>query len=207
MCGLLAGCAGTTPSARGVHVSITAPTDGATVVVPRIVLFGTVHPKSAAVEVSGTRVHVENGAFRRAVLLRRRLTHIKIVARAPGALASTTTLAVRYTPPRRRSRQSLRTDARSGSSLAPSPQSSVTGLSSAEVSPRLASGFMTGCSSSGGTVSGCACIWSQLRRRGFGSVSQFEALVKQWRRSFASQGVIAFPPVVKSALLACAADF
>lgn len=208
LCGLLGGCAATTPSARGVHVSITAPTDGATVVVPHIVLLGTVHPKSAAVEVSGKRVDVNNGTFKRAVLLKRRLTHITIVARAPGALVSTTTLSIRYIPPRRRSRKGPRAGGGPGSSsLAPSPQGSAAGISGAGVRTQLASGFMTGCSSTSGTVSGCACIWRQLRQRGFGSISQFEALVEQWRQSFASRGVIAFPPVVKSALLACAVDF
>jgi hypothetical protein len=207
LCGLLAGCAGTTPDTSRVHVSVTAPTDGATVVVPRIVLLATVEPRTAVVEVSGRRVRVTNGVFKRAVLLRRRLTHIKIVARAPGAVASTTTLSIRYTPPRRRASRGARAGSRSGSPLTPGVQAPTTGISGADLSPSLAAGFMEGCSSSGGSITGCACIWRQLSQRGFGSVGQFEALVERWRRSFATQGVIGFPPVVRSAVLSCAAQF
>jgi hypothetical protein len=178
-----------------VQVSITAPVDGATVVVPGIVVLGTIEPKNAEVLVSGRRANVQDGVFKLPITLRARLTRINIVARARGFVSSTTQVRVTYAPNRPRSPRSRR-------SVAPNLGNAGGGLSA-----EVGNAFVAGCSNSGGSVTGCLCVWRELTKRGFDSEAQFEALAEQWRRSFMSKGVIAFPRALKDALLACRGDF
>lgn len=207
-CGMAVGCGGAaTPSA--VHVSITAPVDGATVVVPGIEVLGTIEPKNGVVTVSGKRAQVENGTFRRPMLLTTRLTRIKIVARARGYVDSTMEVSVSYQPRPRPASGGVAGSP--GSSSGPNSSDSdhrpSSGMDNGGPPSGLEAGFVGGCTNSGGSVGGCTCVWRELNQRGFNTQPQFEALAEQWRRSFLSKGVIAFPPALKSAVLACASDF
>jgi hypothetical protein len=180
--------------------------DGATVVVPGIVVLGTIEPKDAVVLVSGKRATVHNGAFKWPLVLRHRVTRIKVIARARGFVASTTELAVTYRPDHRRSPHAVRAGA-----VQSSPASASLVPLGGGADGTLPSGpgaaFVAGCTNSGGSVIGCTCVWSELTKRGFDTEPQLEALAEQWRRSFLSKGVIAFPPALRNAVLSCAGDF
>jgi hypothetical protein len=94
-CGVVSGC-GAAQTPGSVQVSLTAPVDGATVNVHRIVVLGTVRPKLAVVTVSGKRVRVINGTFRHPFVLRQRLTRIRVVASAAGLAGSATDISILY---------------------------------------------------------------------------------------------------------------
>jgi hypothetical protein len=207
-CGLAVGCGGSRTPAT-VNVSITAPVDGATVVVPRIVVLGTVEPRNAVVVVSGKRAQVEHGVFKRPLLLRGRLTRIKIVARAQGYVGSATDVYVTYKPEPRPSppRASVQSGVQSSSAQVYSGTLPSSGVAAGGLPSEVGTDFVAGCSSNGGSVGGCECVWRELTKRGFDSRAQFEALLEQWKRSFLSKGVIAYPPVIKHAILSCGADF
>src|SRR5579859_3728875 len=99
---LTCGCgASASPPHRVVSVSVIAPTDGATVSVRAIAVLGDVTPRDATVLVSGRRARVTGGVFRLALRLRRRTTHIRIIARASGYAGAATAITVRYRHPRR----------------------------------------------------------------------------------------------------------
>jgi hypothetical protein len=42
-------------------------------------------------------------------------------------------------------------------------------------------------------------------RAGFDTQAKWQAVVEDWRRSFRATGAITYPPVMKNAILACAA--
>ena len=91
---MLGGC-GANASNRTVKLSVTAPTDGATVIVSHVYVFGSVDPPNAAVVVSGRRTSVTDGQFNRNVVLHHGLNHISLVATSPGRLGARVTTAVR----------------------------------------------------------------------------------------------------------------
>ena len=96
---MVAGCGGaSTPST--VKVSLTAPTDGATVAVRRIDVLGTIEPGNAVMLVSGKRIRVTHGGFRVPISLRNGVTRIRIKARAKGFVGSSMVISVRYMPPK-----------------------------------------------------------------------------------------------------------
>jgi hypothetical protein len=78
-----------------VHVSLTAPTDGATITTRKLLVFGTVDPPSAAVTVAGTRVRVANGVFRHWISLGWGARLIRLEATAPGYSPTAMRVAVR----------------------------------------------------------------------------------------------------------------
>jgi hypothetical protein len=94
---VVVGCGGASGPAA-VKLSLTAPTDGATVVVSSLYALGTVQPKGAAVVISGKPVHVHSGAFRDRISLHRGLNRLRLVASAPGFLTTTMNVAVRSEP-------------------------------------------------------------------------------------------------------------
>lgn len=99
---VLAGCGSNAASTQStsVHLSLTAPVNGAGVNVARVLVFGTVDPPTAKVKVAGGNTRVSNGVFRRWVSLRRGLNHIGIEARAPGYVNATMNVTVRDLPRR-----------------------------------------------------------------------------------------------------------
>jgi hypothetical protein len=205
-CAVAAAC-GSAAGPPAVDVSLTAPVDGATVVVPGITVLGTIEPKTAVVTVAGKRAHVAGGLFMRVMFLRRKQTLIKIVVSAPGYTRFTTVVSVSYQPIKRASRANVMRRATHKHSMPPSVRTKVPNTGGGGLPPGTKSAFIASCSRTGGSVAGCFCVWSELQKRGFDSERQWEDLAMQWRRSFPSSGMIAFPPTVKSAIVSCAAEF
>jgi hypothetical protein len=193
---VVAGCGSSAKGPRAVQLSLTAPVDGAAVDVSSIEVLGTIEPKDAKVVVSGKRALVVNGMFKRPVSLHKRLTHIKIVASAPGYVTSTTETSVSYRPRRQTGSATagVTVGGPAASGLAP-PDNVVTGTQA---------DFVAGCSSGGTSVAGCTCMYQQLKKSGFDSVAKWKAVVERWRRSFLSRGVIAFPRPLRLAVINCA---
>jgi hypothetical protein len=302
-CVVLSGC-GAAQTPGTVQLSLTAPVDGATVNVHGIVVLGTVRPKLAVVIMSGKRIRVINGTFKHPLVLRRRLTRIKVVARAAGYAGAATNISVRYAPlggsrgqaddfasphyewfyarpflivgrtlneraiveaydrlrlhpfTHRAALRALRHElsqlarrlvtvaheqskpdgnpswdrwqrgwrfqqliyraagrrvrAATGAGIdaqgqAPSAPTMSVPLAGNPASAREAE-FVGGCSHSGANLAGCVCVYQQLVKRGFDSQGQWVALARQWRRSFLSKGVIAYPPAFRAAIVSCAAE-
>lgn len=108
------GCAVDTPTGPPhVNLSLIAPTDGATVFVRRIVVFGHVDPSQAQVLVAGRRATVHKGTFRVLMRLPRSVNHIGILATASGFRSATLATTVRFS--RSRSISPPATASRSGS--------------------------------------------------------------------------------------------
>jgi hypothetical protein len=208
-CAFAAGCGGS-GSPIAVQVAVTAPVDGATVAVPGIVVLGTIEPKDAHVVVSGKHAQVTNGTFKQPLSLHARHTQIEIVGTASGFLPSKTILSVIYDPSIERPRASAAAPAEKPPAQTPAPGSLATdGYTGGDLpsGSGAEADFVGGCSNDGASVAGCLCMWHELTSRGFNSEAQWEDLIKEWRRSFAANGVIAFPPAFKAAILACAPGF
>jgi hypothetical protein len=201
---LIASC-GSSASPAAVKVSLSAPVDGATVVVPGIVVLGTIEPKTAVVTVSGKPARVAGGTFRRDITLRKRRTRIAIVASARGYTRSTIVVFVTYVSNPRSAR--AHAGIAIGKRSQPRPAPGGVASAGSSLPPGAEATFVTGCSESGGSEAGCTCVWRELEKRGFNSTRAWAALVRGWRRSFLSSGVIAFPPVLKGAMMSCAAEF
>jgi len=206
LCVPIAGCGGSaTATAPKVEVSLSAPTDGATVIVSRIEVLGTVAPDNAVLRVSGRHVRVRHGAFDTGISLRRGLTHIRIEARAAGFLSSSTVISVRYAPRRSTPAGSL------GGAAAPSPASVPSrggGQGGGDIPPAARAEAISRCSDgNGGGTALCTCVFDRLDKAGFNTMAQWQALVEQWRQSLLSSGVIRYPRVMKGAIIACARQF
>jgi hypothetical protein len=85
-------------STRAVELTLAAPTNDAVVSGGWVEVFGSVSPATAMVDVSGKRVSGAGGSFRRRLDLRRGITHIRVVATAPGYVQATMRVAVRSQP-------------------------------------------------------------------------------------------------------------
>lgn len=189
-------------------MSLTAPTDGATVSVSRIEVLGTIAPQNAILLVSGKRVRVRHGAFETPMSLHRGLTHIKIDARASGYEGSSTVISVRYAPPSPAQGSSPGTTggAAGGPSMQPPASVAPSGgrQGGGDISPEARAQAISSCSNgSGGRIIFCTCVFDRLARAGFNTVAQWQALVASWRRSFLRNGVISYPPVMKNAIIGC----
>jgi hypothetical protein len=79
-----------------VNVSLLAPMNHAIVGVRAIKVLGSVSPDNALVFISGHRVRAHHGEFRMPYVLHRRVTHIRIVAVAPGYRKAALETTVRY---------------------------------------------------------------------------------------------------------------
>jgi Glucodextranase, domain B len=198
-CAVATGCgSAATPSAPPrVTVTLTAPTDGATVEVSKIEVLGTITPASAVVRVSGKPVRVKRGAFEEPLVLRKGVTHIRIDASAKGFSNASMVVSVRYTP-------RASEPAAGPSSQAPSSTSDGGGQAAGDLSPAQKAEAVNSCAnSSGGNTTLCLCIFDRLAKAGFNTQAQWETLAKNWRRSFLATGVITYPPVIKNAIVGC----
>jgi hypothetical protein len=203
-CPLVVGC-GSASTPRKVQVSLSAPTDGATVAVSRIEVLGTVAPENSAVRVGGKRVPVAHGAFKAPISLRRGLTRIRIEARANGLGDSSTIISVRYSPPQRSAAASTGAPATGVSS--PQPQSTDPGAGDRSLSgltPTARAEAISRCTAtSGGNTSACTCLFDHLFKAGF-NAAYWQAVVRRWRRSLSTTGQITFPRIMIKAAQVCA---
>jgi hypothetical protein len=199
-CGLSGGSSG---PARAT-VSLIAPTDGATVGVRKIEVYGRVEPASAEVVVAGHRVRVTNGVFRQPMMLHKRLTRIRVKATAKGAPGSTTVVRVGYVRRRRAHQRPIPTSPAATSVAAPPPPAQGAAPSPSQVGGVSEAEFVDSCSASSGNISLCTCMFDQLASSGFNTTAQWQAVVEDWRRSFLANGVITYPPVLKTAIVNCA---
>ena len=94
----LGACGGGTASqtSQAPQVSLTAPVDGATVVVSNIVVAGSVDPSATSVLVNGKHARVSHGAFRSPLHLRAGRNRITIVASEPGRPRAVMHISVSY---------------------------------------------------------------------------------------------------------------
>jgi hypothetical protein len=95
---LASGC-GSSSAPKAVHLALIAPTSGATVVVSRLFVTGSVDPASARVAVGGRHTPNHRGRFGVWISVRPGLTHIRVRASAPGFLPDSMEVAVRSVPP------------------------------------------------------------------------------------------------------------
>jgi hypothetical protein len=95
--GALAGCGSSAaPPAKSISLSITAPTNGATVGVRQVQIAGNVTPGTAAVSVGGRAAKVTHGAFTLPVQLGGKSQTITVTARASGYEPATSTTTVNF---------------------------------------------------------------------------------------------------------------
>lgn len=95
---MISGCGGSS-GPRVVQVSLVAPTSGATVVVRRILVTGSVEPAESKVVIAHHLAPNRHGHFGVWLPLRRGLTHIHINAAASGYQTAALDVAVRRTVP------------------------------------------------------------------------------------------------------------
>jgi glucodextranase-like protein len=204
-CAAAVGCgsAGTASAPPKVTVTLTAPTDGATVEVSKIEVLGTITPESAVVRVSGKPVHVKQGAFEEPLVLRKGVTHIRIDASAKGFSSASMVVSVRYAP-----RAPAPAAGSEGGGASSQPQSFASsgggGEAPGDISPVQKAEAVNSCvNASEGNTTLCLCIFDRLDKAGFKTQAQWQALVENWRRSFLANGVITYPPVIKNAIVGC----
>lgn len=95
----VAGCGGSAPTPKPtVNVSITAPTNGATVGVQHVVVAGTVTPVNAQVLVSGQPAKVSGGRFTRSLYLATPRQVVTVTAQAQGYVAAQAATTINYSP-------------------------------------------------------------------------------------------------------------
>ena len=177
------------------QLALTAPTDGSVVSVSRIKVFGTVDPANASVRVAGTPVHVAGGRFAHWIGLRTGLSHIKIVANAPGFTPARLNLAVHSIPAR--PMRSAPNPAYSAIE-AGVPVSSATRARS--YAPTTQATILRTCESAAGDTPGaasrCHCFLSYLEAR------VPEHRIAAWERSF-FKGEATLPRWAREGGLAC----
>jgi hypothetical protein len=78
-----------------VRLTLSEPVDQATVHTESVELHGAVHPRTASVEVRGTKAPVRSGAFSASVPLEPGVNVIDVLASAPGARPALTAIRVR----------------------------------------------------------------------------------------------------------------
>lgn len=199
LCLALGACAGGASGPPTIGLSILAPTSGSTVGVRALQLVGHVTPASAMVTVGHRTVRVRKGVFKQPLILLAPLTHISISARAAGFRGASTVIAVRYSPKLFRHRPAGRPHRVSG----PSKASIARGVQSAE-NQLTGPDFVDGCTHwNPALMPYCTCVWSRIKAAGLDTAAQWRALAAQWRRTFLSQGVIAYPPAMRNAALSC----
>jgi hypothetical protein len=179
-------------------MSLIAPSDGATVQVPLIFVYGTVQPANAIVLVDGKRIPVLHGTFKQPYRLSRRLTRISLVAQAHGYVRQQMELHVGYQP-RRHAVTPLSPPEGSN------PGASYFGPGSGGGSyTGLEAGFVAACANSTGSVSFCQCAWRHIAKAGYGNEASLTSLAMNLRRSFLATGTITYPRAFRDAIFACA---
>jgi hypothetical protein len=195
---IVAGCGGT-QSPPAVQLALTAPTEGAEVDVRNIKVFGTVNPANATVLVAGKHVRVEHGVFAQWTALRKGLSHIKIMARAPGYQPANLSVAVTSSPSARPSRASSGTSTgESTEGAAPTSIGNPTPPPAGSAyEPRVRTTFVRACELAAGEGSSaeaaCNCVLSHVEAVASQSTLQAtelaidrgEATVPQWLRNAA----------------------
>jgi hypothetical protein len=187
------GCGGA-QAPQAVRLALTAPTDGASVTVRNLKVFGTVDPRSATVVVAGRRAHVAHGAFARWLVLRRGLSRIKIVATAAGYAPADLNITVRSSPSASATRASTRPAPSSRGNAAANSTPPPAGT---HYSPAVQATYLRACNAAAGSTpaaaASCRCGLSYLEAR----VSQRtlevterailngQATVPQWMRDAA----------------------
>jgi hypothetical protein len=199
----LAGCGGSNNSPRAVQVSLLAPTDGATVIVPKIDVLGNVAPGNGVVFVAGRRVRVVNGLFKSAVHLRRGTTRIRVEARAGGYVRTVTWVKVRYRPVR-----GVRPPSSGGGTSASglSVALRLLGITSSGRQPtavEVEQDYIRGCTDTGGPSGYCHCTYQQLVAQGYNTVPKFLALSVEVRDALIRGGPSQLPRPAKKAVVAC----
>jgi hypothetical protein len=198
--GVAAGCgsASTPPTPPQVQVSLLAPTDGATVIQSRITVLGKIVPATADLRVAGKRVLVRHGSFSTPISLRKGLTHIRIKASAKGFVDSSSLISVRYKP-RRVPRQGA-----GGSIAASGSVGSIGSIATTQTGSQIKEEMIAGCSSDANVGSGyCTCFVDRMWNAGYDTLAKWQAVVVNWRRTFAANGTIRYPPVMKQAIQSC----
>ena len=148
---LISGCGGSS-GPRAVQVSLLAPTSGATVVVRRIFVTGSVQPAQSKVVVAHRRAPTHDGHFGIWLPLGRGLTHIHINARASGYQTAALDVAVRRAAPSQATRR--RPLERSAPRLADLGVNAWT--------PAVRSAALSACMTRGGWESYCHCAMRYL---------------------------------------------
>jgi hypothetical protein len=114
LCLAVTACGSSGPT--GLQVTLTAPTDGATVSVGEIFVVGNVNMNGASVVVNGRPAHMANGYFSEQLRLHRGVNHIGLVASATGVATQASRITVLYKPARGSAGQAAPTgNARPGS--------------------------------------------------------------------------------------------
>lgn len=147
----ISGCGGSS-GPRAVQVSLLAPTNGATVVVRRVFVTGSVEPAQSKVVVGHRHVPNHHGHFGVWLTLGRGLTHIHINATAGGYRTAALDVAVRRTAPSPTTKR--RPLERSAPRLAHLGVDAWT--------PAARSAAVRGCMTSGGWESYCHCALRYL---------------------------------------------
>ncbi len=188
----LGGCGGGAQTAAVVHLALTAPTEGATVSVNEVRVFGTVDPAGASVIVAGRHAHVSHGVFARWMVLRRGLSHIRVTATAAGYAPAKLDVAVRSSP--QRSAKPPSAAPREEVAASPSPTASPAGKRYAS---QVQTMFLRACKLAGDTptvTAGCECALSYLEAHVSQrelqatelAVLRGEAKLPQWLRAAAT---------------------
>jgi len=143
---MISGCGGSS-GPRAVQVSLIAPTSGATVIVRRVFVTGSIEPAQSNIVVAHRHVPNHHGHFGIWLPLRRGLTHIHINAAAGGYRTASLDVAVRRTVPSRATKRR------------PLEQSAprLADLSVNTWTPAVRSAALNGCLASGGWQSYCKC--------------------------------------------------
>jgi hypothetical protein len=193
--GVAAGCGGSAPSSPpNINLSLTAPTDGATVQVRHIEVLGNVDPPTAVVVVSGRRVRVIRGVFRRSMLLNRKITRITILARAPGYASAIMRARVHYDAP------TLTPNTPTTTPPINSPISSV-GITS----PQAHRDAIAQCTQGGHSAAGCECIYQQLIvDKQLTTTAKLQAWLRRLMSAVVSRNVPALRSDLGNIAVACA---
>ena len=141
------GCGGST-GPPAVHLSLIAPTNGASVVASHLYVTGSVQPAAAKVVIDGRAVASHDGRFGEWISVRRGVSHIRVDAKAEGLAPDVEEVAVRSDPP---------AEHRSRHEAAPQSLSSIAGLSSSTWTSTVRTEFVKACEAEGGWQSYCEC--------------------------------------------------
>lgn len=211
---LAAGCGGSTPGPRKVTLSLLAPTDGVTVNVHALVVYGKVAPATATVVVGGRDVTVVKGTFKQPLLMRGKVVHIRVSAQAHGYQDTDLEATVHYKPgPRSASTSDDVASGIANSSLG-AQVASVTSSSSflgaphpagSFTSPSSRSLFINGCMLGTHNRALCGCMYDKLAASPQLKTQAGQyAFAKQTLQAVESGSPADLPAVAKTAAVQCA---
>lgn len=205
----ICGCAsGGSSGQRRVSLTLTAPTDGASVQVRRIYVFGEVQPTDSTVRVGGRRVAVHGGVFREPLQLHGKVTHIRIIASAPGYSATELDSTVQFVPPSPPpAGSSSSAGAASPNGLGLSLPSGATGGTSAATSlrsPQAHQDFINGCTAGGSSSARCECVYRNvLADSNLHTIGELTTFLRRTIAAELSGNRAALPPDARRVVLPC----